>query len=484
MKRTFFSKILIFITLNFIFTLYVKPQTQNNRVKRFISSSQLAYARVGIHVVEMETGKTICSYNENMALTPASTMKLLTTATALELLGPDYCFETKIMSSGNIDENGILHGELIVVGSGDPTLGSEFLYDNTNEFLHEWKKAVERNGIKSIDGNILIADNLYGYEGISPHWIWEDIGNYYASGIYGISVYDNMYRLHLQSFKSGTMPEIVKTDPEIKQLTFENHLKVVPNDQDSAYIYGIPFSYNRTLWGTIPENQTDFVIKGDIPDPGMFLAETFYNYLKNNGINISGIPITSRNTTSPIQNKDLKEIYVNYGKTLKEIIRIVNVRSNNHYADHLLLGIGMNNKPYSDSNPRIQSINMLKFFWQNNGINTQGLSMYDGSGLAVSDAVPAKLLTDILVYMNTKSKYRNIFFESLPLAGKEGTVKSFLKNFNGKAHVKSGSITNVQSYAGYIEKENKVYAFSIIVNNFTGSRNELKKQMELLIHSF
>ncbi len=476
MKATTFSKALFTLIVSTLFVSTSNLHGQTDGIKKFTSSSQLKYAGVGISVVNMETGRTICSNNENMSLTPASTTKLLTTATALEMLGPDYRFETKIMTSGNIDKNGTLQGDLIIFGSGDPTLGSEFLYENNNEFLNEWKNIIEKNEIKSINGNILVVDDLYGYEGVSPRWIWEDMGNYYAPGIYGISVFDNMYRLYLQSFKSGTTPKVVTTDPEIKQLSFENYLIAASNNEDSAYIYGIPFSYNRTLRGTIPENQTYFIIKGDIPDPGMFLAEILYTHLKTNGINISGQPITSRNATFSLPDKNLKEIYVNYGKTLREIIRVTNVRSNNHYAEHLLLRLGLDNK--SNVNSRTAGVNKVKSFWKNKGINIDGLFMYDGSGLSPNNRISARLLTDLLVYMKTKSRYADAFFESLPIAGKEGTVKSFLKDSNGKVHLKSGSMANVQAYAGYIDNKNKHYAFSIIVNNFTGSRNELKRQME------
>ena len=464
----------------------------NQALNAFIKKNGLAYASVGVRVVEIESGKTIGSHNENMALCPASALKALTTATALELFGPDYQYTTTILYEGTINAQGNLTGNLIIKGTGDPSLGSSYLQTDPHPFLHkhpeaflsDWLAAIQKAGIKSISGNILVIDNLFGYEGVSKRWVWEDLGNYYASGTYGVSIFDNSYRLYFKSGAVGTTPTVLRTEPEIPGLTFENHLKAANNSADSAYIYGVPFSFDRKIYGTIPALRSSFSIKGDVPDPGLLLAQTLYNHLQNNGIQISGGAYTSRTQPQPKTTEKQHEIYAHKGSRLKEIIKVTNFRSNNHYAEHLFYKTGWD-KSQACTSEYIPSLAAQKIarYWAQKGINTKGLFQYDGSGLANANAISAKTLTDVLIYMQKNSKHANDFYLSLPLAGKEGTVRSFLKGsaLDGKARIKSGSIAKVQAYAGYYEKGGKRYAFSVFVNNFTGSRAVLRTQIEQLL---
>ncbi len=474
---------MFFLLLFFMGGATFKVSAQiNQALNTFIQSSSLKYAGIGIKVVETDTKKVVCSYNDNLALCPASTMKTLTTATALELLGPAYRFETKIICDGEINNDGLLEGNLLIVGSGDPSLGSSYLQDEKNAFLKGWLTAIQKAGIKAITGNIISIDDLYGYEGVSNRWIWEDLGNYYASATYGISLFDNTYQLFLRSGAINTTPSVLYTEPEINGLTFENHLKTTNIASDSVYIHGMPLSNERKLYGSLPPNRNSISVKGDIPDPGLFLAQTLTNYLNTNGITIHGKSSTSRTEMITLAEK-YKEIYVHQGNTLEEIIKITNFRSNNHFAEHLFYKIGWNNSQACTENVPTLAAEKIASFWKQKGIDTSGLFQYDGSGLSNANGVTASFLTSMLVYMQKQSQYADIFYQSLPLAGKEGTVKSFLKGttLEGKARIKSGSISKVQTYTGYYNKNGKRYAFAILVNNFTGSRETLRNQMEKLL---
>jgi D-alanyl-D-alanine carboxypeptidase/D-alanyl-D-alanine-endopeptidase (penicillin-binding protein 4) len=385
-------------------------QTQPAALNIFLRSENLKHAAVSFEMIDLSTGKKIAAHNENMALTPASNMKMVTTATALEILGSSFYFETPLLSDGII-QNNTLEGNLYIKGAGDPTLGSEFLGDDKERFLKDWLTGIQQAGIQHIAGNIIVLDQLYGYEGVSPKWLVEDLGNYYAPGIYGISVFDNMCE-------------------------------------------------------TIPANRSSFVAKGDIPDPGLFLANYFTTYLRKNSIEVSGEATTYRLLAE--EPKTNRALAIVRSPDLASILRIVNVRSNNHYAEHLykLLTI----KDSVD----------IPAYWAAKNLDTSALFMYDGSGLSPANALSAGFLVQLLEYMDGKGKD---FYYSLPLAGQEGTVASFLKgtSLEGKIRVKSGSMTNVQSYSGYIEKGKKRYAFSIIVNNFTGKRADLKHGIEKLL---
>ena len=453
-----------------LFAVVQQVCAQGAEINNFIKAGNLKHANIGIKVVEIPSGKTVHSYNEQLSLCPASCMKLVSSAAALELLGADYTYKTVLFTDGTINAQGVLQGDIYIKGVGDPTLGSAFIDKNPNAFLEQWTADIRKAGIKSINGRIIALDGLFGYEGVSSWWLWADMGNYYAPGIYGLSVFDNTYHLNLKSGKAGTHPEILGWEPSSLGLKFENNLKAAANNIDSAYIYGQPFDPERRIFGTIPQNKTVFTIKGDIPDPGLFLASHLTETLKKAGISVSGKASTARieKKHAPDEKKLLSQTT---SPDLKKIIQVINFRSNNHYAEHLFKKIGSENK--------------VKELWKTKALDTDALFMYDGSGLSPSNAVSVDFITDLLVYMATKSKYSEAFYQSLPRAGKEGTVLSFLKNtsLEGVSRMKSGSMEGVYSYSGYVDKNGKRYAFSVIVNKFNGPRSGVRSQIEKLLIS-
>ncbi|MFT3753018.1 MAG: D-alanyl-D-alanine carboxypeptidase [Paludibacter sp.] len=182
----------------------VLPVFAGNPVDDFAKSPLLENANVSLLVSDANTGQALYQFRPKSLATPASTMKLVTTATALELLGPDFCFETKLEIDGKVSADSILAGNLYIHGGGDPTLGSEKLGEK--DFFPQWIQAVKNAGIKKITGQIIADATLFDDEGVNPRWTWEDMGNYYAAGAYGISYMDNTYKLVLQSGQEGTTP--------------------------------------------------------------------------------------------------------------------------------------------------------------------------------------------------------------------------------------------------------------------------------------
>ena len=459
------KRILLFALL-FINGAVFYAQMTSGLIK-FLNNKNLARAAVSFKAIDLNTRKVIVSYNENMSLTPASNMKIVTTATALEVLGSRFCFETPLFYDGFIQES-TLYGNLYVKGTGDPTLASEFTPNDKENFLKEWLYAVKRVGIRKVAGNIVVLDQLFGYEGVSPKWLWEDMGNYYAPGIYGISVFDNMYRVYLQSSSLNSETTVLYTEPFVNNLQLTNEIKASGDSSDDAFVFGLPFANEMRLYGTIPVYQSSFVVKGAIPDPGLFLAQYFCDYLRKNGITTEGEATTYRlYLATPAGEKLINTIR---SVDLTSIVKTINVKSNNHYTEHLYKVLTI-----------LDSIDIPEF-WRRKGLDSDALIMYDGSGISPQNAVSAGFLIDLLIYMDKQSKNSDAFYQSLPVAGRDGTVAFFLKNTSlaGKARLKSGSISNVQSYSGYIENRGRRYAVSLIINNFNGKRNELRKEIEQL----
>jgi D-alanyl-D-alanine carboxypeptidase/D-alanyl-D-alanine-endopeptidase (penicillin-binding protein 4) len=459
------KKILIFALL-FIYSGTIVAQTPPAFID-FLNKKKFTHAAIGFKAIDLSTNRIIASYNENMSLTPASNMKIITTATALEILGSRFCFETPLLYDGFIQDS-TLYGNLYVKGTGDPSLGSEFTSDDKENFLKEWLIGINHAGIRKIAGDIVVLDQLFGYEGVAPKWLWEDMGNSYAPGIYGIGVFDNMYRVYLQSSALDSTTTILYTEPSMNNLQLTNEIKASDDTSDNAFVFGIPFANDMRLYGTIPGNQSSFAVKGAIPDPGLFLAHCFRDYLQKNGITTEGEATTYR--LHPITPTGEKVISTVRSNDLASLIKIINVSSNNQYAEHLYKILTL-----------VDSIDIPKF-WKEKGLDSDALFMYDGSGISPKNAISAGFLIDLLVYMDKQSENSAVFYQSLPVAGRDGTIASFLKNtpLAGKARLKSGSVSNVQSYSGYIESKGKRYAVSIIVNNFTGKRSEMRKEIERL----
>lgn len=435
-----------------------------------VNNGLLQNANISLLVRDLSTNTTVCEYHSKNSVVPASTMKLVTTATALELLGADFRFQTKLEVDGKVTADGVLNGNLYIRGGGDPTLGSEKLGDTT--FLTKWVDVIKSRGIRKINGKVIADAGLFDDEGVNPKWTWEDMGNYYAAGIYGISYLDNTYRLVLRSGSVGTTPTVLRVVPEIANLKIENRLVSSTISFDSAYFYGAPHSNSRSVTGEIPANRTEFVTKGDIPNPALLLAQHFSDRLIQNDVAVRDLPTDIVGSAS-----ERTTIYTHDSPPLSEIITETNVRSNNLYAESVFKYLALQNKAVATN---AEAVQVVKAFWKLKGLSVDQLFMYDGSGLSPSDAVSAQFFVELLSYMQTRSVNKDVFFRSLPVAGENGTLKSFLLKtpLQGKVHAKSGTISRVKSYAGYIDTKGKQLVFALLINNPNGSSKAVTKKME------
>ncbi|WP_106829799.1 D-alanyl-D-alanine carboxypeptidase/D-alanyl-D-alanine endopeptidase [Parabacteroides pacaensis] len=454
-------------------------------VKQLLHRPFMRGAILALSVKDVSDGKELYAYQPRLEVTPASVMKMVTTAAALEILGEKYVFPTVLEYDGQIVE-GVLKGNLYIKGSGDPTLGSCHVEGSQTAFLLSWLEALQWAGIKEIEGSIVSDEGCFDWEGCSWKWVNEDLGSYYGAASYGITIFDNNYKLVLSTGSAGTTPEIKKIEPKVP-LVFSNHLVCSSAHSAEYYISGHPFSKERHLYGVVPVKQEAFVIRGDIPDPPLFLAEYFTDYLEEQGIVVHEAPACKRiwQKEDKWGNNERREIGTFYSPPLKRIVRIVNEVSQNLYADVLAKTLGnlyVPEKPIRSSSFE-KGTEMIRHHWDTCGLDVSSLWMYDGCGLAVTDKLTADFLTDMLVYMQTKSIHKDAFYNSLPLAGKEGSVRNFLRGtkLEGKARLKSGSMSRVKSYSGYIQKGNKEYAIAIIINNYACEGREMNKAIESLL---
>lgn len=486
--------ILFFLTFSLCFSFQSHGQVPLP-VKRFLALPELRGASFSLLAKDIENGEILYQYNSDKSLTPASVMKLVTTATALEILGEDFRFETTLEYDGEI-RNGILHGNLYIRGGGDPTLGSSFFaeerstyHPDNNTFLPQWIDALTKAGIHTINGSVISDERIFDQEGISRKWVYEDLGSYYGMGCYGISVFDNQYKLVLRTGMAGETPSIKHTLPAIEGLQFRNHLTAANIRTDSSYILGMPFIKERYLYGVVPAGKENFILRGDIPDPALFLAEYVTSGLLNAGFEITGSPscfrLLAEKGNSPSGKRT--RIHVTHSPTLAEIAGVTNRVSHNLYAEALLKTVGLTYQ--TGQNEVISSfdrgVKALLQYWKEKGLNTSSLQLYDGSGLAMTDKLNASFICDLLVYMKKQSTVETAYFNGIPRAGIDGSVRNFLKgsHLQGVSRLKSGSMTGIKAYAGYITKGDRTFAVALMVNSYPGEGRRVTKAVEQMLLS-
>ena len=413
-------------------------------------------------------------YHEDLALLPASTLKVVTTATALELLGPEFAFETTLQHTGTIDEMGTLKGDLVLKGGGDPTLGSKDIA-RTHAL---WFNALKEARIKKIEGRVIGDDSLFGTQLRVDSWQWNDLGNYYAAGASGLNFHRNQFYCHFHTGKVGAQARLAGTDPRLHQVTFVNEMKVgEPGSGDQGYVYGAPFSTQLYLRGTLPPEQKNFTIRGSLPDPASFCARSLSLYLVKNKIEISGEPTTARRLA--IDKKSIGKVHdlmVQKSAPLSQLIATTNHRSDNLHAEclHRILGVKAGK---SGSTPDASKV--VADHWKTRGLDLSGFNMADGCGLSRMNTITARQLT-LILYHTAKSISFETFFESHPVAGRSGTLSHLGRGTacEGQVHAKSGSIERVKTYCGYLKtRSGKRYAFTILVNNYSGSVSQVKDRI-------
>ncbi|MDR2472404.1 MAG: D-alanyl-D-alanine carboxypeptidase/D-alanyl-D-alanine-endopeptidase [Tannerella sp.] len=467
--------LILFFNICVVFQLFAQ---NHPAITRFVGTEYLRGASVSLMVREVGSGKAVYSYDADREVIPASVLKTVTTATAIELLGADYCYQTHLMYDGTVEDS-ILKGNIHIIGSGDPSLGSEELKNNCYAFINEWVTAIKNAGIKFVTGAVISDAGIFDTEGVSMKWLREDLGTNYGQGCYGLNVFDNRFALFMNTYFHDSKPVIDCTQPEMYGMTFRNYLKT--GDKDSCYIVGAPYSDERWLYGVVPANRTDYKLGGDIPDPPLYLAKLLTETLKQQGIIIAQEPtdrrlLAQQGVVYP-QEQQRQPLAVTTSPPLSQLARITNNVSSNLYADAFVKTLGLRcNEPLSSFG---KGVRVVHDFWQSKGLDTSPLWMSDGSGLAPTDKITASLLSKILCLMADNKA----FVESLPVAGEEGTVKSVLKDssLHGKARLKSGSMSRVRSYAGYVYKNDKTYAITVITNNFNCRQAQIKTEIEQLL---
>lgn len=433
-------------------------------------------AALSMYVVSLKTGKVLLDHHGHRSMTPASTLKSITTATALQILGPDYRFVTRLEHDGHITQDGLLEGNLYLHGGGDPSLG----LDDHEAVIDEWTNALIQKGIRKINGSIIADADIFEYNPVPGGWVWDDIGNYYGTGAFGLNIHENLYHLYFKPGPVGQPAQVLRTVPPMPELTFFNEMKTGPaGSGDNGYIYGMPYTDYHLLRGTIPAGVSEFGIKGAMPDPPLFCASRLRERLQ-----AKGIASRSANTLRTWTGKPGQRVafWSKSSEPLSELIRTTNQRSHNLFAEAIFKAIGVRQAKEGSTKA---SAKALLEYWEKQGVDTKGVFVEDGSGLTRANAVTARFVVQVLQH-TARATQGQVFQASLPVVGQDGTVRNLCKGgaAQGRVRAKSGFFARTRGYVGYAEglKGDQI-AFAILANQYAGSYSAMTGRFERLLNA-
>ena len=460
--------LLVFVALgNTLHARDITPQRTQKVIDRFVDDSLLRHGSVGVIVVDVNNGKMLGGRNTNLACITASTMKTVTSSAALELLGADFTFDTPVYLDGEI-HGSTLRGNLVVVGKGDPTLGSVYFKDNL-DIVDEVVETLKKQGITTIEGKVLVDNSLYYYPAFNGDWCADDLAWDFGMGLHALNYCDNRMKLAFTGKGDGTV-ENAHFEPNVPGVQLINRMR--HGNEDNV---GVLLEYANpavVLTGTAAD--TSYVFNVSNPTPAALLIDSLSRTLATSGIKLENKAFGS---------SDRRWLLMTHkSPVLSDIIASLLERSDNMFTEGLLKAIAVNShrKP-----TEAEGVAVIDSLFTARGIDASGKFQYDGSGLARNNKAPVKFFADMLTYMTNRrfgaKQLRLVdLMTRLGINAKIGTQIQ-ASSISGMIASKSGSMRDVQCYVGYFPADNPKYAWAVLVNNWHGSRSDLKEMIDRLL---
>ena len=480
-----------------------KPATLaelQSRIAALFDQPKFASARWGVRIMTQD-GKVVFERDADKSFTPASNMKLYTTAAALDAFGPDFKIKTSVYSTRPVSKGGLLKGDLILYGRGDPNLSPRFDTDDPKRYdelkpadtisaIERLADQIKARGIRIITGNLIGDDSFFAGDPLGPGWEWDDVQFYYGAEISALTVNDNSVTFTVTpAARVGEQPAI-KIQPETE------YVKIVNNARTSASgkpMIGVnrPLNSNTVeFFGTIPHGAKAPVIDIAVHDPASFAAELLREALLRRGIRVRGqiehLDAIAR-VSNPFDESKLTEVASVESQPLSEMLKVINKQSQNLHAELMLRQLGLRHGDAGSlddyGQPKSTTVlgaDIRRQFLQRAGIDTTPLSLRDGSGLARQDLVTPRSTTNLLEFM-IKQPYLKPWRESLTIAGHDGTLARQLRNTAAANNLrgKTGTLTYVNALSGYITtKGGQPLILSVMGNNYTGPGRDVTAVMD------
>ena len=467
--------------------------TLAERIGQLIDASPEARAAFwGIEVVDLASGQTLAEVNSARDFVPASNTKLFTTALALTRLGPDFTFQTRVLTATAPDAEGRIAGDVRLVGGGDPNLSPRPIPFRQGAYSGDPLTAIDalaaqiaERGVTRIDGNVIGDDTWYVWEPYGPGWSLDDPQYDYGAPVSALTINDNVQTLSIRPGARAGDAAVFTLNPPLAYYTLENRIRTTAAGPRAIHFQRSAASRTAQLWGTIPLKDPGEDIAMGINDPALFAAMALRQALEDRGIAVAGI--AEARHLDPEDVPDLTEgpapapeggieLARRVSAPLLEDLRITDKVSQNLHAEMALRAVG---RARRNVGSREAGLAELQAFLDEIGIDPTEIAINDGSGLSRMNLVTPAAVVQLLRHMY-QSPARDQWISLLPVGGQDGTLNTRFANTGlaGHIHAKTGTVAHVSALSGYIEKPGGWVAFSILVNNFNGRAGEIRKVMD------
>lgn len=455
-------------------------------IERLLDDERFSNAFWGVQVVDLRAGDVLYERNAKKSFVPASNMKLYTSAAALNQLGPDFRYQTTLYVAGMIIDS-TLHGNLIVRGSGDPTIGGRYNDGDLTATFRDWADSLRAHGIRSIEGHVVGDDDVFDDTSLGVGWSWDDETYWYSAETGGLVFNDNCVDVTITGTSPGRAGIVTWEPHQTDYVAIVNATLTIHPDStlDEGYERSRGSNSIR-LWSRVPAG-TDDPESITVSNPTRYFAHVLRATLVREGISVSGHPLDVDD--SPIKpdydRPDMMAIATYTSLPMSEIASVINKPSHNLWAEQVLKTMGLFTQPDTvDGIPTgiVGSIergvrhSMITFAAA--GVDTSRIRMADGSGLSRMNLITPEMNTKLLRYMwaHPDTSVAHSFSRSLPIGGIDGTLESLVTQGPalGNVRAKTGSLTAVRNLSGYVTSAaGTPLGFALLLNHYTVKTKEV-----------
>lgn len=444
--------------------IYTAEERLTAEINQLINDPALANAQIGIYIEDLENQNVLYRLNTNKMFTPASNMKLYTTAAALEYLGTNFTFNTEVYYTGEIKDS-TLHGDLIIRGLGDPSISGRFNEGEIYAIFEQWADSLTHFGIKNIKGNVLGDAHYFSDPLLGSGWQWDDEPYYYSAQLGALSFNDNCVDITiLPGNEVGNPVEISYNGPQDYVVVQNKAITVAADSLRTLKVWRERAQNKIIVSGNLPLYSKKSVKSITIEQPDKwFMANLAYAWSKV-GLKWDGkIGLVNKNEhDAHLRTK----LFTHHSPNLAEMVKVVNKKSNNFYAEQLLKALGAEIKKVGQAQAGAEAVSD---WLRSKGVLDLHAEIHDGSGLSRYNLITPYATATLLRNMYHSPNYK-AFLASLPISGIDGTLKYQMRNSPAAERVfaKTGTLTHVRTLSGYLKGKNgQNYLFVTMLNSFS-----------------
>ncbi len=441
-----------------------------NKIKEILSNSCLKKNKFGVKIYSLERGESLFELRGEKLFIPASNLKVLTTAVALETLGPNYRFPTRLYTDGVL-KNGVLNGNLYIKGYGDPKFVTEQMWLLVNE--------LKNLPVHTITGNIIGDASFFDGRKRVKTWIKNPGAQAYEAPLGALSFNFNTVQAYVSPGpKAGSKPKIV-IEPDTEYTTLDNQAKTLKHGQPGRLIVN-RLDHNRfnkvTVSGGIRLDQPRAQYFLNITDPTQYTLSTLKKYLGHAGIQFQG------KIEQAVVPETATKLLTHNSEPLTLALQGLNKFSNNFVAEQILKTIGA--EKYGTPGTTLKGLRAFEEYLTELGYRPDQYKVFDGSGLSRQNRLSPQMIVDVLRHVKNDLGVYPEFVSALGVMGIDGNVKNRMREvkISERARVKTGTLNFVSALSGYFQSQDgETFAFSILMNDLKCSNSRIKKLQDQII---